>query len=551
MSEYKSTEFHQEDFCYRDLYSENDYLRTVLSYFCDPENFPVISNDIAAFSKKAATEILELMWQAERNPPKHIPFDPWGKRIDRIEMDRAWNRLHAVAAREGLIALPYEQNATVNSRLHQFFKLMIFHPSSAFYTCPLAMTDGVTRVLQQEAGPLKARFFAQLTSRNESEFITAGQWMTEKSGGSDVSQSETVAREECGRFFLYGTKWFTSAITAEIALTLAQTEVEGKQRLSLFLVELRDENGNLNKIEVLSLKDKLGTRAMPTAELQLQGTPATLIGKRGEGVREIASVLNISRLHNSVCATGTIVRLQSLARDYARRRSAFNQKLIDLPLHQETLADTQVDTSACVLFVSELATLLGKTECEVASANETALLRLFTPILKLWTAKKAIRTVSELIECFGGAGYIEDTNLPRFLRDAQVFSIWEGTTNILSLDVLRSVQKESVYGAALSELQGRIAAVPWSNHAQILADLLGVCDAWVTKHRSESRSHQGLDRGARALSLALGDCYSALLLLEFAAANGQKRDETIASRFIAQLRPPQFPSHECDLERFF
>ena len=180
-------EFQQEDFSYKDLYSENNYLQDVLQHYAASENTEAIGADLAQFSAKACDEVLQLMWRAEKNLPELVQYDHWGKRLDHIEVDPAWEALHGVSAEEGMVAIGYERKSGADSRLHQFLKLMLFHPSSAFYTCPLAMTDGAARVLELEDGPLKQKYFQSLISRDPEAFWTAGQWMTEKAGGSDVS----------------------------------------------------------------------------------------------------------------------------------------------------------------------------------------------------------------------------------------------------------------------------------------------------------------------------------------------------------------------------
>lgn len=534
-------EFQQEDFVYQDLFSENTYLHDVLSHYSDPKNVKTIKTDLESFSAKACTDLLPLVWQAEKNQPQLIQYDHWGKRIDHIEVDPAWQALHKVSANEGIVAIGYERQTGKDSRLHQFLKLMIFHPSSAFYSCPLAMTDGATRVLELEDGPLKKAYFPNLISRHEDRFWTAGQWMTEKAGGSDVSQSETRAEEKDGRYFLYGTKWFTSAITANLAMALAQTNVEGEDRLSLFAIRIRDDKGHLNNIEVLRLKDKLGTKAMPTAELSLKGAEGFLIGEKGRGVKMITTILNISRLYNSVCATGTIYRLHSLLRDYSKKRFAFGKKLIDHPLHQETLIKTQADTNACVHFICEMATLLGRSEVSEATEMEKAALRLLTPVAKLWTGKKAVANVSEMIEGFGGAGYIEDTQLPRFLRDAQVFPIWEGTTNIMSLDTLRAMSKGQVFEQSITYLKTYLQDCNDSKEKQTLLQLMNACVAWVSQNQ---KNHNVLESGARQLAFSLGDLFAGVLMLRFAGRTKKQRDHHLAHVFIGQIQFPDFISQE-------
>lgn len=271
--------------------------------------------------------------------------------------------------------------------------------------------------------------------------------MTERSGGSDVGGTRTRAvRGEDGHWRLWGTKWFTSAVTSEVALTLARPEgaPEGSAGLSLFYLEQRRADGERNAIRILRLKDKLGTRALPTAELSLEGAIALPVGGLGHGVRKLAPLLNLTRLHNAVAACGMMARLLQLLRAYARRRHAFGGPLAAKPLYQETVASLQVEYEGALAITLECARLLGRVEAGEASPAEAASFRLLVPLAKLMTAKQAVAVASEALEGFGGAGYVEDTGLPVWLRDAQVLPIWEGTTDVLSLDVRRVLARDGL-----------------------------------------------------------------------------------------------------------
>src|SRR6185369_9799674 len=248
-----------------------------------------------------------------------------------------------IAVEEGLVALPYERVHGEHSRVHQLALAHLFHPSTDVYTCPLAMSDGAARTLLAYAdAPLRERAVPRLTSRDPARAWTSGQWMTERTGGSDVGASETVARPDGGaRFRLHGTKWFTSATTAEMALTLARPEGNppGGRGLALFYVETRDESGALARgLSVNRLKDKLGTRKVPTAELTLDGVPAIAVHGTSDGVRNIVPMLAVTRTWNAVVAASGMRRGLALARDYAARRLAFGARLSDEPLHLDTLA---------------------------------------------------------------------------------------------------------------------------------------------------------------------------------------------------------------------
>jgi putative acyl-CoA dehydrogenase len=312
----------------------------------------------------------------------------------------------------------------------------------------------------------------------------------------------------------------------------------------------------MNHIRIQRLKDKLGTRALPTAELVLDGTPARLIGSEGRGVKEIATVLNITRLYNACCAVGFMRRGLALARDYASRRVAFGRPLSEHPLYIETMASLQVDFEGSFHLVFFAARLLGKEEAGTATAQERKILRLVTPLAKLFTAKLAVAAVSEALECFGGAGYVEDTGLPVLLRDSQVLTIWEGTTNVLSLDVLRVLQSEEVLGDLLNELTARIENVPTTlaeARQNILEAVDGIqrqCAHLVSVDRAETEAC------ARDLAMGLSRVVAGALLIEHAAwsleSEGDRRPVISAQRWcgagrIALVSRPK--SWSCDSRR--
>lgn len=448
------SDFYQNGPELSNTFTSDNYLKTFFEKNVPKEYHKSIFEHLTHVGHLASTTWLDWAANAESNPPKHVPYSPWGKRIDMIETSEGWKNLEKAAATEGIVATAFERKQKEYSRFYQMALLYLYSPSSAFYSCPLAMTDGAARALELYGDPdLKDKAFKNLISRDPKTFWTSGQWMTERTGGSDVSMTSTVAKKiDAKNFKLSGTKWFTSATTSQMTLTLARPEgaAEGNKGLSLFYLELRDQKNQLNNIEVHRLKDKLGTKALPTAELTLHETPARLIGGEGDGVKKIASVLNITRVYNSICALGHSRRALDLAWDYAKKRKAFGAAIIDHPLHKLTLQRLEDDFKKCFDLTFFVVGLLGKEECGTATELDKKLLRALTPILKLYTAKKSILISSEVLESFGGAGYIEDTGLPRLLRDAQVFAIWEGTTNVLAMDFLRVCEKEDGV-AALGE----------------------------------------------------------------------------------------------------
>ena len=441
-------------------YDEDRALRDYLRRMLPADILSEIEPDLRTLGARVVGDIQALGDVAESQPPQLVQFDPWGRRIDRIDLSPAWTALEKISAEEGLVAIGYERRQGQWSRLYQFVKLYLFGPASATYTCPLAMGDGAARAIELYGdAELKAGAYRRLISRDPATFWTSGQWMTERIGGSDVGPTETIARPTDGGYRLYGTKWFTSSATSQMALTLARIEdangntQPGSRGLGMFYLEPHDAQGALDHIVIHRLKDKLGTKALPTAELTLDGTPARLVGLPGEGVRNITAMLNITRVHNTMGAVSGMRRAIALARDYAGRRKAFGKLLANHPLHVETLAALETEFEGALALFLHVLELMGREECGQASPDETAVLRLLTPIAKLYTAKQAVAVSSEVLESFGGAGYVEDTGLPRMLRDSQVLSIWEGTTNILSLDALRAIAKEQAFEPLLAHVE--------------------------------------------------------------------------------------------------
>lgn len=499
--------------------------------------------DLCAFGERVANEVDGWGRECEATPPRLVHFDPWGRRVDHIVTSPTWKRMKELSAQEGLVAIGYERPCGEWSRVYQMSKLYIFSPSSGLYTCPLAMTDGAAKVIQSiDASWLVDEAYSRLTTRQPERFWTSGQWMTERQGGSDVaSGTETVAVPQTdGSYKLHGFKWFTSATDADMTLTLARIQdrtgatTPGSRGLSLFYAEVsRDEEGQLKGIEVQRLKDKLGTRQMPTAELLLDGLPAHRLSEEGRGVASIANMLTITRIHNSVSAVAAMRRVVQLARDYATRRTAFGKLLKEHPLHMQTLARMEVETRGAFLLVMDVCRLLGREESGMATQLDTHLLRLLTPVVKLYTGKQAVAVVSEGLESFGGQGYIEDTGLPGLLRDAQVLSIWEGTTNVLSLDVLRSVARSSgmVLHAYFTHTKSLLAS---ASSVSSLASAVKAVDAALSELEhfvqvAATRAPGSLELAARDLAYSLARIYMGALLIDHACWKGASPSDTYAA----------------------
>lgn len=517
------------------------WLQHLLKWRLSKEQYNSIQTELNELGELAAGPLSEWAWQAETNPPRHVPFNPWGQRSDQVQVHSSWQQLNDFSAQAGLVAIGYERPLKENSRLFQFAKLYLFHPSSAFYSCPLAMTDGAARILELHGTSAETKeAYKHLISRDPKNFWTSGQWMTEKTGGSDVSFTETEARRNGAQFQLYGTKWFTSAISAQMSLALGRVTgaAQGSKGLSLFYVRLHDAKGVLQNIRVHRLKDKMGTKALPTAEIELCGTPASLIGEEGLGVKTVATMLNITRAYNSVCSVAQAQRALYLVKNYSRLRKVFGKAMVEQPLHLETLANSTSEFVGHLLLTFEIARLLGREETKCATENEVHLLRLLTPITKLTTGKMSIATCSEMLECFGGVGYCEDSRIPVLFRDAQVFPIWEGATNVLSLDVIRVLQKPQAFHAYVQIVQEKLKASSsrWADDVRMIQLALDSLVHFVpTLAEKDSDEVQAV---ARDLAFGLGRVYMAALMIEFGSW-GEKNNAKmpigdVLNRFISK-----------------
>jgi alkylation response protein AidB-like acyl-CoA dehydrogenase len=520
-------------------YEDDRVLCSYLSRVLPSDMLRKIEGSLAEMGRLAGTDLYEFQLADRLNEPRLTQWDAWGNRIDKVELTPLWREAERIAAEHGVVATAYEQNDGSFSRVHQCALAYLFTPSTDIYSCPLAMTDGAARTLLNSGNQaLIDRAVPHLITRDPNEFWTAGQWMTELTGGSDVGLSETVAKQDADGFRLYGRKWFTSAISSQIALTLARPEGNpaGGRGLALFYLETRDEHGRPHNIEINRLKDKLGTRKVPTAELNLIGTPAQLVMGPTDGVRNITPLLNITRLWNGISAVALMRRGVALANDYARKRVAFGAPLSEKPLHLDTLAGVQAEAEAAFHLAFYVAELTGRSETREIVDEDALLLRLLTPVMKLTTGKQAVAVASEVLESFGGAGYVEDTGLPVLLRDAQVLPIWEGTTNVLALDTLRALrggESFKQFELAVAHCLENISHPHLADAVRIVKTTLDHATGWLAE--AERLGQPVLEAGARRFSLTLGRTMELALLIKHAQWSNEHENDvnamTSARRF--------------------
>ncbi|MXR51109.1 acyl-CoA dehydrogenase [Halovenus sp. WSH3] len=441
------------------------------------------------------------------------------------------------------------------------FYLLTYAEGSGF-GCPVAMTAGAAHVLELfDDGSLSA-YYEALTSREHDEMIEGAMFLTEEQGGSDVGANETTAEydeaADCWR--LTGEKWFCSNIDAEGTLALARTPdaPDGTEGLSMFLVPHGDpDDGVLTKgrrrafdgpppVDAVNdqlyrrLKDKLGTTAVPTGEVEFEDTKAYLVGEEQNGFKQMTEMLNLERLSNATGACGIMGRALLESKIHAATREAFGDTIDQYPLMRADLVDMAVDHEAATAFTFEAARLFAEREQAVREgedAEETyRLMRLLIPIAKLRTARMAIDTTSYAMEIQGGNGYVEEFVTNRLLRDAQVLPIWEGTENILALDVLRALEREDAHEPFMAAMQDRLDGIDHpalDAHAELVEEEYQQLTMALGDLATADGEYAQLT--AKRLSNYIFDVFTAALLLEQAQkqlADGEGRLALVARRFI-------------------
>ncbi len=327
--------------------------------------------------------------------------------------------------------------------------------------CPVSMTDSLARTLRRYGDPeLVARVLPLVTALDFDALQQGAMFMTEQGAGSDVAGTATLARErDDGSWALTGDKWFCSNPDAGFAMVLARSEAQsahpGLKGVSLFLLPRRLPDGSPNAYRILRLKDKLGTRSMASGEIRLEGATAWLVGERGRGFQQMADMVNNSRLSNGVRAAGLMRRALTEALHVARRRVAFGRPLVELPLMRRQLAKMALRAEQARAMVFQTAGALERADRERGEA--AALARIMTPLIKFRACRDARVVTGDAMEVRGGCGYIEEWSDARLLRDAHLGSIWEGTSNIVALDVLRAVRRDDALPALRAHV-GRLLA---------------------------------------------------------------------------------------------
>lgn len=449
---------------------------------------------------------------ANRYPPELKAFDRYGMRINQVEFHPAYHDLMKLAIRYEVPNFAWNHKGPGAQVAHMALTYMFSQPEGGVM-CPMAMTYAIVPVLEANKGPGNA-WVTKLLSTNydnrdipvdEKAGATVGMFMTEKQGGSDVRSNSTRAQplgKESGpnsAYLLSGHKFFCSAPMSDAFLTLAYTDIG----LSCFLVPRWKPDGERNNLAIQRLKDKLGNRSNASSEMEFQDTWSIMIGEEGRGIPTIIEMVKGTRIYCAASSAAMMRQGLVQALHHTGHRSAFQKRLIQQPLMRNVLADLAIEAEAAVALVMRVAHALDQSE---ENEDEAVFARIGTAIAKYWICKRAPAHLFEAMECHGGAGYIEESILPRLYREAPVNSIWEGSGNVICLDVLRAMHREPT---AIPVILRELEAAKGKNF---------LFDQAVGDLKDELSNTDDLELRARSLTERLAVLLQACLLLKHGAA---------------------------------
>ncbi|MDW5376548.1 acyl-CoA dehydrogenase family protein [Halomonas sp. HP20-15] len=449
-------------------------------------------------------EVQALGDAANRHPPELRLFDRHGRRLDEVVYHPAYHELMHLAFDNGWHAVAWEEEHHGGHQAH-VAALYLLTQAEPGFCCPLTMTHAAIPTLRREPrvyDEWQARLLAwdydeRAVPACEKPAVTLGMAMTEKQGGSDVRANTTHAERTSDGYRLTGHKWFCSAPMSDAFLTLAQTD-EG---LSCFLVPRFTPDGQRNALEIQRLKDKCGNRANASAEIEYRNAYAEAVGEPGRGIPTILEMVQQTRLDAATAPAGMMRQALLEAWSHVSQRQAFGRTLGEQPLMRRVIADLALESEASLALVMRAARAFDTPEND----HEQALARLLPALGKYWHNKRGPGFMAEAMECLGGIGYVEETPLARLYREAPVNSIWEGSGNVICLDVLRVFDRHPECFDALRE---ELAA------ARGLSPVFARAVQALEKSFSEPRA--SLEANARWLTQRMAQCLQAALLLQHA-----------------------------------
>jgi len=445
----------------RNFYLADPSLQGILQLYLPEKECEHLTPHLEHLGALVGDRLDDLARDADRNPPVLHHRDRSGVERQHIEKHPAYEEMERLAFGDFSLSVMSHRAALgwpePLSSLSKYALTYLFAQSEFGLLCPVNMTDSLTRTIRRYASPeLLERYLPRLLADDPAEMFQGAMFMTEQFAGSDVGATETRAVASGDHWLLTGEKWFCSNVDTDLALVLARPEGAGPgtRGLGLFLLPRLLGCGVPNSYRMIRLKEKLGTRAMPSGEICLEGAVAWLVGNLGQGFKQMAEMMNQSRLSNGVRSAGLMRRAVHEAMAVAQGREAFGRPLIELPLMRRQLAKMIVPAEQALAMLAFTADRLDRAD----RGDEEAMIlrRILTPLIKFRACRDARQVAGDAMEVRGGCGYVEEWIEPRLLRESHLGSIWEGTSNIVALDVIRAARKVDAH-RVLGEVLGEIA----------------------------------------------------------------------------------------------
>ncbi|WP_394218471.1 acyl-CoA dehydrogenase family protein [Halobacillus trueperi] len=533
------------------FYERDENLQDLLKEAWDEPFYQWADNRLRFFGEKCAQEIDERAVHTDREgQPKLIKYDKMGHDISEVWLNEGYKKTIEETYGEGIVGYLHKDIPELGQKgdyLYSYAQGYLLSQAEPGFYCPVTLTMATAYLIDHYADEeLRAKYLPHVISTGEVELYEGATFLTERQGGSDVGANEVKAIKEGGHYRIHGEKYFASnAGACGVAMVLARTEgaPSGSKGLSLFLVPWRNEEGDLNGIQIRRLKDKLGVRAVPSAEVEFTGAKAFMVGEAERGFYYMMEALNLSRVCNAVASIGIMRRSLTEAQDYATKRNAFGQALIEYPMVKDTLVSMTVKQEVETRAVFDLIQAFEKVarKPEEARIEEHILNRVRIAILKKETAEQAVDFTHEAIEMHGGNGYIEDFVTPRLLRDAQVLTVWEGTANILGLEVLKLFNKYQGHELFVQHIQERLDNIEKKGKEHTLVKeavltFIPYADE-VLKQPADVQTYY-----SKSLAEKMALLYEAVVALEMMEKGS--RFEKVGKLFIHQQMQKEEPSAE-------
>ncbi|KHE71906.1 acyl-CoA dehydrogenase family protein [Halobacillus sp. BBL2006] len=521
------------------FYENDPVLQDIMEQKFDQSFWPWAHEQLHRFGEMCANEIDERAVHTDREgQPKLIKYNKMGEDISEVWLNEGYKQTIADTYGEGIVGYLHKPIPELGRRgnyLYSYAQGYLLSQSEPGFYCPVTLTMATAYLIEHYADEeLKAAYLPHVASTGETELYEGATFLTERQGGSDVGANEVKAVSEDSCYQLYGEKYFASnAGACGVAMVLARIEgsPKGTKGLSLFLVPWRHEDETLNGIQIRRLKDKLGVRAVPSAEVEFNGAKAYLVGKADQGFYYMMEALNLSRVCNAVASIGIMRRAYTEAYTYAQQRKAFGQSLIQYPMIKDSLVKMCVKQEVEMRTVFDMIGFFDEAAREPEKEGDATRVmnRLRIAIMKKETAEQAVHFAHESLEMHGGNGYIEDFVTPRLLRDAQVLTVWEGTANILGLEVLRLLHKFGAHEHFFEEMNQRLSSVHvLSKEVGIVKSELKILTAWIGEVLQKGSDVQTFYSKKIAERMAV--LYEAVVALE--AGGKSTRNQKVAELYV-------------------